>query len=58
MSIVLLVVSDLGYFYHGFTPAICSRYYLAAPVFKGELLANFEQLERMLTHILHQWFRS
>jgi hypothetical protein len=46
---LLLTVSDLGYFYHGFSAATCSRYYLAAPVLKGEYLSSSEQL--MFTHI-------
>jgi len=33
-SVLLLTVSDLGYFYHGFSPATCSKYYMAAPVLK------------------------
>ncbi|KAF9788546.1 hypothetical protein BJ322DRAFT_642481 [Thelephora terrestris] len=34
VSILLLFVSDFGYFYHGFSAATCSRYYMAAPVMK------------------------
>lgn len=34
ISILLLTVSDLGYFYHGFSAATCSTYYMAAPVLK------------------------
>jgi len=34
VSILLLTVSDLGYFYHGFSAATCSSYYMAAPVLK------------------------
>lgn len=35
MSILLLTVSDFGYFYHGFSFGSCERYYMAAPVLKG-----------------------
>lgn len=35
ISVVLLVVSDFGYFYHGFSATTCSTYYMAAPVLKG-----------------------
>lgn len=34
ISILLLTISDLGYFYHGFSRATCSTYYMAAPVLK------------------------
>lgn len=34
ISILLLTVSDLGYFYHGFSAAACSTYYMSAPVLK------------------------
>lgn len=34
VSIILLTISDLGYFYHKFSAATCSRYYMAAPVLK------------------------
>jgi len=33
-SILLLVVSNVGYFSHGFSSAECSTYYMAAPVLK------------------------
>jgi len=33
-SILLLTISDFGYFYHGFAAETCSRYYMAAPVLK------------------------
>ena len=38
VSIVLLAISNIGWFYHGFSPEACSKYYLVAPVFKGEAL--------------------
>lgn len=34
VSIVLLAISNIGWFYHGFSPEACSKYYLVAPVFK------------------------
>jgi len=34
LSALLLTVSDLGYFHHGFSSATCNRYYMAAPVLK------------------------
>lgn len=34
VSILLLTISDMGYFYHGFSAATCSSYYMAAPVLK------------------------
>lgn len=34
VSIILLIVSDFGYFYHGFSAAACSTYFMAAPVLK------------------------
>ncbi|KAI0270745.1 hypothetical protein BC834DRAFT_531233 [Gloeopeniophorella convolvens] len=33
-SILVLVVSNVGFFYHHFTSAVCKHYYLAAPVCK------------------------
>ena len=41
VSIILLTVSNVGYFYHGFSPKACSRYYLAAPILKGKLFGIF-----------------
>jgi len=38
VSIILLTVSNLGYFYHGFSTEVCSTYYLVSPAFKGESL--------------------
>lgn len=32
-----MVVSNVGFFYHGFTPESCGRYHLAAPALKGTL---------------------
>jgi len=37
VSIVLLTISNLGYFYHGFSTEVCSTYYLVAPALKGWL---------------------
>jgi len=37
ISVILLVVSNVGYFYHGFSEEFCSKYYLVAPALKGEL---------------------
>ena len=37
VSIILLTVSNVGYFYHGFSVEACSKYYLASPILKGEL---------------------
>jgi len=34
VSIALLTVSNFGYFYHGFSAKVCSRYYLASPILK------------------------
>ena len=48
VSIVLLTVSNTGYFHHGFSFATCSRYYMIAPVLKGKLLLGFKQ--RVLMH--------
>lgn len=36
ISIATLVVSNVGYF-HDFSSAVCSRYYIVAPIFKGEV---------------------
>ncbi|KAH9011602.1 hypothetical protein EDB84DRAFT_1008606 [Lactarius hengduanensis] len=33
-SIIVLVVSNVGFFYHGFTPKACEHYRLAAPALK------------------------
>ncbi|KAH9177311.1 hypothetical protein EDB89DRAFT_1535444 [Lactarius sanguifluus] len=33
-SIIVLVVSNVGFFYHGFTPTACENYHLAAPALK------------------------
>ncbi|KAH8993122.1 hypothetical protein EDB92DRAFT_435436 [Lactarius akahatsu] len=33
-SIIVLVVSNVGFFYHGFTPKACEHYHLAAPALK------------------------
>jgi len=33
-SIIVLVVSNVGFFYHGFTPQTCEHYHLAAPALK------------------------
>jgi hypothetical protein len=33
-SIIVLVVSNVGFFYHGFTPKSCEHYHLAAPALK------------------------
>jgi len=33
-SIIVLVVSNVGFFYHGFTPELCDDYHLAAPALK------------------------
>lgn len=33
-SIVLLITSNAGYFYHGFSAATCSAYYIVPPVLK------------------------
>lgn len=40
VSIILLAISNIGWFYHGFSPEGCSKYYLVAPVFKGEAFGN------------------
>ncbi|KAF9784374.1 hypothetical protein BJ322DRAFT_845521 [Thelephora terrestris] len=34
VSIILLVISNFGWFYHGFSADACSKYHLVAPVFK------------------------
>jgi len=34
LSIILLTISNAGYFYHGFPSATCSKYYMIAPVLK------------------------
>ena len=34
---VLMVVTNVGFFYHGFTPKSCDHFYYAAPVLKGTL---------------------
>ena len=36
ISAGLMTVSNVGYFYHGFSVQVCSKYYMAAPVLKGE----------------------
>ena len=41
VSIVLLTVSNVGYFYHGFPTEVCSTYYLISPALKGELFNAF-----------------
>ena len=32
---VLMAVTSVGFFYHGFTPKSCGHFYYAAPVLKG-----------------------
>ena len=57
VSIILLVISNLGFYHHGFSAATCSRYYIVPPVLKGKCFSRFKQL--VFTHVLHrQWFRS
>jgi len=34
VSAGLMTVSNVGYFYHGFSVRVCSKYYMAAPVLK------------------------
>lgn len=34
-SVAVLLLSNIGYFGHFFTPEACRRYYMAPPVFKG-----------------------
>ncbi|KAI0251695.1 hypothetical protein BJV78DRAFT_418407 [Lactifluus subvellereus] len=33
-SMVIMIVTNVGFFYHGFTPKSCGRYFYAAPVCK------------------------
>ncbi|KAH9003852.1 hypothetical protein EDB86DRAFT_2285225 [Lactarius hatsudake] len=33
-SITVLVISNVGFFHHNFTPEICGHFYMVAPVFK------------------------
>lgn len=32
---MVLVVSNVGFFYHGFTPNFCDHFHLVVPAFKG-----------------------
>ena len=41
LSIILIVVSNTGFFYHHFTPKTCSHYFYLAPVFKGTPLVPY-----------------
>ena len=41
LSIILIVVSNTGFFYHHFTPNTCSHYFYLAPVFKGTPLVPY-----------------
>ncbi|KAI9435537.1 hypothetical protein H4582DRAFT_2169925 [Lactarius indigo] len=34
-SIMVLIISNVGFFYHGFTSKTCDHYYMVTPVFKG-----------------------
>ena len=48
LSILLLTVSNSGYFYHGFSFATCTKYYMVAPVLKGKVSLGSGQ--QVLTH--------
>ena len=61
ISITVLTVSNVGYFHHGFSQETCSRYYMVAPVFKGELfsvlhvgclLTPFKVIQMMISQII------
>lgn len=49
LSIVTLTVSNVGYF-GSFTKAVCKRYYLATPVFKGPFYHRKNCLRRCPRH--------
>ncbi|KAH9056803.1 hypothetical protein EDB87DRAFT_1634373 [Lactarius vividus] len=34
-SIIVLVISNVGFFYHGFTPNTCAHFHLVVPALKG-----------------------
>ncbi len=38
---MVLVVSNVGFFHHGFTPNTCDHYYLVTPVFKGTYSVSY-----------------
>jgi len=35
LSIIVITISNTGFFYHGFSPKVCAHYGYIAPVFKG-----------------------
>jgi hypothetical protein len=41
ISIVALVASNVGFFYHGFTPKSCRHFYYTLPALKGTLSLRF-----------------
>jgi hypothetical protein len=39
LSIIVITISNTGFFYHHFSPKACAHYAYVAPVFKGTVLA-------------------
>ena len=37
LSIIVITISNTGFFYHGFSPKVCAHYGYIAPVFKGTI---------------------
>lgn len=35
LSIVLIIVTNVGFFHHGFSPKACDHYFRVGPIFKG-----------------------
>ena len=40
LSIIVITISNTGFFYHHFSPKACAHYAYVAPVFKGTVLAS------------------
>lgn len=35
LSIVLIIITNVGFFHHGFSPKACDHYFHVGPIFKG-----------------------
>ncbi|KAH9177313.1 hypothetical protein EDB89DRAFT_1535655 [Lactarius sanguifluus] len=53
-SIIVLVVSNVGFFYHGFTPKACEHYRLAAPALKVVQIMVSQAILGVRTHGISQ----
>lgn len=41
LSIVLITLTNVGYFNHGFSPKACDHYFHVGPIFKGMFLLPY-----------------